>query len=388
MMIKGKLIQKAHDLLFRSVHRQNLIYNTCWEDPRIDREAMKIGDDSRIVMISSAGCNALDYLLDSPEQIHAVDMNPRQNALVELKKAVFKHGRHEDLYAMFGIGFHPEIKTFYGGIRDGLPGYARKFWDRKIYYFGRPRVRDSFFYHGTAGKAAWVFKSIFRSSKTLKRNINLLLDAKTLDEQKAIYAEIEKKLWNNLSRKLVKNPLVMTLLGVPRPQIRLINEKYPGKIEGYVKDKMRHVFTEIPVSDNYFWRVYFTGSYKCKCCPNYLKEENFEFLKEHVGKIRCFTMSYTDFLKRNPGCYTHFVLLDHQDWLAWHDPEALKDEWAEIVKNSSRGGRILLRSAGSDLAFLGGVDTSMLKFHEELTALLHRRDRVGTYGSFHMAEVL
>ncbi len=167
-----------------------------------------------------------------------------------------------------------------------------------------------------------------------------------------------------------------------------ISEKYPGGLEGYVRDKIRHVFTEIPVSDNYFWRVYFKGRYKRKCCPNYLKKENFEFLKEHADKIRCFTMSYTDFLMKNPGCYTHFVLLDHQDWLAWHNPEALKDEWAEILKNSSKGSRILLRSAGTDLAFLGDVDTGMLKFHEDLTSLLHRRDRVGTYGSFHMAEVL
>ena len=32
-------------------------------------------------MITSGGCNALDYLLDEPRRIYAVDMNPRQNAL-------------------------------------------------------------------------------------------------------------------------------------------------------------------------------------------------------------------------------------------------------------------------------------------------------------------
>ena len=39
-------------------------------------------------MLTSAGCNALDYLLDGPAEIHAVDVNFRQNALLELKAAV------------------------------------------------------------------------------------------------------------------------------------------------------------------------------------------------------------------------------------------------------------------------------------------------------------
>jgi hypothetical protein len=38
-----------------------------------------------VVMITSAGCNALDYVLDLPAEIHAVDVNSRQNALLQLK---------------------------------------------------------------------------------------------------------------------------------------------------------------------------------------------------------------------------------------------------------------------------------------------------------------
>jgi len=35
--------------------------------------------------LTSAGCNVLEYLLDSPAEIHAVDVNPRQNALLHLQ---------------------------------------------------------------------------------------------------------------------------------------------------------------------------------------------------------------------------------------------------------------------------------------------------------------
>ena len=77
--------------MFNLVHRNNLVYNTCWEDPRLDRVAMDLGAEDTVLVITSAGCNALDYALTGPKSVHAVDMNPRQNALLELKKAGIQH---------------------------------------------------------------------------------------------------------------------------------------------------------------------------------------------------------------------------------------------------------------------------------------------------------
>jgi S-adenosylmethionine-diacylglycerol 3-amino-3-carboxypropyl transferase len=93
-------------------------------------------------------------------------------------------------------------------------------------------------------------------------------------------------------------------------------------------------------------------------------------------------------LQTHPGTYSHFVLLDHQDWLAWHDTHALLEEWNQIFQNSRPGTKILLRSAGPDLSFLPETIMAKLLFSPELTQPLHRCDRVGTYGSLHLAEVL
>ena len=75
-----KGINDLRDWVFRQVHTKNLVYNTCWEDPRCDRQLLQLNQDSEVVMITSAGCNALDYLLDNPKKINCIDMNPRQNA--------------------------------------------------------------------------------------------------------------------------------------------------------------------------------------------------------------------------------------------------------------------------------------------------------------------
>ena len=95
------MIERIKNKVFNKIHSGNLVYNTCWEDPRCDREMLELNENSRVVMLTSAGCNALDYLLDNPKSIDCVDMNPRQNALLELKSVLFQHSDHQTLFDFF-----------------------------------------------------------------------------------------------------------------------------------------------------------------------------------------------------------------------------------------------------------------------------------------------
>jgi S-adenosylmethionine-diacylglycerol 3-amino-3-carboxypropyl transferase len=383
-----QLISKCHDLFFRTVHNHYLIYNVCWEDPRIDRQILALNQDSKIVVLTSAGCNTLDYLLDMPAEIHAVDINPRQNALLHLKLALLERGSFEDLFSMFGDGSHQAFEDIYASLRKQLPDYAQSFWDEKIQYFDSNSKKQSFYYYGTAGAVAWIVRRYLLRSKVLKQRLMDFLDAQTLDEQKTLYRQIEPALWSRLTSWLVKQPVTLAMLGVPRPQIQLIKQQYPRGVFGYISDKLRHVLTEVLIRDNYFWRVYLTGFYTETCCPNYLKRENFPLLREHRERVHTYNSTVTDFLKHHPGRYSHFVLLDHQDWLAWHAPQALEEEWALILQNSRPGSKIMLRSAGMDISFLPEMVRPRLRFFPEMTEELHKADRVGTYGSLHLAEVL
>lgn len=384
-----QFLKATHDLVFHHVHGRQLIYNACWEDPRIDRQLLGLGSDSRVVMITSAGCNALDYLLDGPAEIHAVDVNPRQNALLELKLALIRCGNFDELFEFFGIGSHERYRAVYRALRGGLSDSARGFWDAKISFFDPGSLKKSFYYHGAAGTAAWLMGgALFRAKPNIKNHALCLLDADTLAQQARVYALLEPKIWGKLSHWLIRRRIIMTLLGVPAPQIKLIEEHYPGGVTAYVKDKLRHVMADLPARDNYFWRVYITGSYTLACCPNYLREENLATLAARAGRVCLHTCTVSQFLRRNPGVYSHFVLLDHQDWLAWHAPATLAEEWSLILANSRPGTRILLRSAGLDLSFVPTEARSRLHFFPERTAPLHLTDRVGTYGSLHFAEVL
>src|SRR5262245_26475846 len=152
--VAQRWVRDIHDYWFRTVHSHSLIYNACWEDPRIDRQLLALDGASRVVMLTSAGCNALDYLLDRPAEIHAIDMNPRQNALLELKLALIRYRPFEDLAAMFGVGSHFAYKEVYSAVRGTLSVPAQAFWDEKLHYFNPLNRRGTFYYHGTSGTVA------------------------------------------------------------------------------------------------------------------------------------------------------------------------------------------------------------------------------------------
>jgi S-adenosylmethionine-diacylglycerol 3-amino-3-carboxypropyl transferase len=384
--LKTRVMRRAHDALFDRVHSSTLIYNTCWEDPRLDRQMLNLQPDSRVVMITSAGCNALDYLLDDPAQIHAVDVNPRQNALLQLKIALIEHGDHAELFRLFGEGVRPDFRSLLGRLT--LPSYARTFWENKDNYFDSNRVNPSFYYRGAAGRVAWVvLQGLGKTNPKVRDLLASLIEAQSLEEQRSLYDRLQGWLWNAFNSWLVKQPLTMAMLGVPRPQIRIIEETFPGGLIGYIRTKMEYVLTKLPMRDNYFWRVYATGHYTADCCPNYLRAENFQPLRNRANRVNTHSTTVANFLKQNPGGYSHFVLLDHQDWLASHDVDGLREEWDLVLKNSRPGTRILMRSASPEIDFIPAPVRDRLRFFPELAASLHLEDRVGTYGSTLLAEV-
>jgi S-adenosylmethionine-diacylglycerol 3-amino-3-carboxypropyl transferase len=376
-------LNKLRDKFFEKIHSNNLIYNTCWEDPRVDRQLLSFNSESRVAMITSAGCNALDYLLDDVASVDCIDMNPKQNALLQLKIALFNHGNYEKLFELFGNGAVTVEDSIYdlyfNHLKKNMPQFATAYWDKKIHYFSGVGRKKSFYFYGTSGTFAWLFKQFFDTKKSLKTKLLALLDAPNQEKQVQIATELEPELLSPTINWLMNRHITLTLLGVPRAQRQLILEKYPGGMAHYLKDSYKQVFLELPISDNYFWRLYITGKYTPTCCPEYLKASNFELLRSRVSRINTHTTTLTDFLQSSSSTFTHFILLDHQDWLAAYNPQALEQEWRQILEKSESGSQILMRSAAPKITFLPDFVKERLVIDEEKTMQLHKLDRVGTY---------
>lgn len=60
-----------------------------------------------MLIITSAGCGVLDYALTGLAHIHAVDANPRQSSLLELKLAGIQRLDYADFFSLFGRALWP-----------------------------------------------------------------------------------------------------------------------------------------------------------------------------------------------------------------------------------------------------------------------------------------
>ena len=285
--------------IFTTVHGNNLVYNTCWEDPRLDRVALEFGPDDNVLVITSAGCNALDYALAGPNHVNAVDMNPRQNALLDLKMSAIRNLEFNDFFKMFGEGRLPGIKNIYQQkLRASLPTWSQSFWDKKIKWFDNRR--KSFYYRGTSGTIARMIGIYIDRVIRVRPQLDALLNADSVEEQKEIYEKhLKKKFWSGLMKFTMNRDTTMSMLGVPKAQRRQIETQYEGGLVKFIQDCMESVFVELPMKDNYFWRVYMNGAYSRECCPEYLKEDNFAKLKGGVvDKVSTNTDSVQGFLEK------------------------------------------------------------------------------------------
>jgi len=373
--------------VFDFVYRNNLIYNQCWEDPAVDREALHLTAEDRVVVITSAGCNALDYALLGARVI-AVDQNPRQNHLLELKLAGIRALDFDAFFTLFGDGGSSEAPEIYGAIRPELAEPARSFWDREVRLFEPARARGhSFYYGGTSGLVALALRWYVDRVAHVRAAIDRLLAADTIDDQVEIYRE-------RLRDRLAGGPLfgllgshgVLSLLGVPDAQRQMVL-RHPGGFRGYLRDCLDHVMSVTLLRDNYFWHVYLTGRYEQERCPEYLRRANFERLKKGlVENVRVEMGTVTDCLARQTEPITAFVLLDHMDWLV-REPTLIEEEWSRIFAVAGPGARVIFRSGAPDARFLPPSVAQRVAFDTERAAALHRRDRVGTYGSFHIGHL-
>lgn len=382
---------------FSIVHKNNLVYNTCWEDPRLDLEALELTPDDTIAMITSAGCNALDYAIDGPRRIHAIDMNPRQNAVLEMKIAGIRELEHERFFEMFGRGRLADFDQVYRRqLRRHLSPWARRYWDRHSKFF---TGRKSFYFCGSSGTVARFCNYYIDKVAKIREDVDLLLEAKTLEEQKVIYdRSLRIAFWTKFMKRFVGSGTTLSMLGVPRQQRQQVELHFGGGIAGFIEDSIETVFTRLPLHDNYFWRVYLKGAYSETCCPRYLTREGFGKLK--AGAVDCIdihTNTIEGFLRSTDEPVSRFILLDHMDWLSTFKYGALVSEWQAIVDRAAPKSRVLFRSGGLKVEFVDPIEVKvngtrtrlgeMLSYQKEKAERLHAVDRVHTYGSFYIADL-
>jgi S-adenosylmethionine-diacylglycerol 3-amino-3-carboxypropyl transferase len=91
---------------------------------------LHIGPGKRVFCITAGGGRVLNLIHDRPQEIVAVDVNPTQNHLLELKIAAMRALAYEPFLAFMGVRPARDRLKVYQHLRSGLSDDARAFFDK------------------------------------------------------------------------------------------------------------------------------------------------------------------------------------------------------------------------------------------------------------------
>ncbi|KIK03500.1 hypothetical protein K443DRAFT_676678 [Laccaria amethystina LaAM-08-1] len=374
------------------VHKEfrTFIYSFTWEDPFEDMKVLDLTSEDSMLVITSAGDNALHYAIEAgPKRIHCVDMNPCQGHLLELKLAAIQSLRHDEFFSMFGKGRHSNFRALLDSrISPQLSSSAYQFWRANDDAFS-----SSFYMHGYSGLALRLAKIIFRLAGVTK-DVQALCDCDTLEDQTRIWREkLRPVLLNPIVVALLKSPVFCwNALGVPLNQRNMILEE--GTFYDYVHNTLDPLATTyLFKTGSYFYLLTLLGHYTPASCPRYLTPSGFDALKKNDGEaldaFRLHTDAIVNVLRGlSKWSLTRALVMDHIDWFSPGSVE-VDEEVRELHRVIAPGGLVFWRSASKEPWYnkvfeKTGFKVSAVAVRQGSEAI----DRVNMYRSFWRAERL
>jgi S-adenosylmethionine-diacylglycerol 3-amino-3-carboxypropyl transferase len=342
-------------------------YANCWEDADVLLEGLNPERGKKFLSIASAGDNSFSLLVSDPEIVVAIDINPIQLHLVELKKEAIRQLSHAEYIAF--IGFRPSdqrLKTF-DKIKSALPQKTVDFWEER-----RDKIEKGLIDNGK-------FEAYFRffSKKVLplihtKKRVRKLLAKKTAEEQETYY----RKKWNTwrwrLFFKLFFSKRVMGKYGRDPQFLKEVNLT----VSQYIFQMAEQHLKSTHAQQNFILNYTLTGSFQNEL-PHYAQEKNYSKIKANIDKL----ITHEGVAENAFQQYGKFHYFNLSNIFEYMDETVFQQ-----VIDSFKGGM----EPGAQLAYwnlmvprrISETDPSEFKYHESLSKQLSEKDKGFFYNQF------
>ncbi len=353
-------------------------YSQVWEDYALLQRALAVGPGDDVLSIGSAGCNVLALLLDEPRSITAIDLNPAQSALVELKLAAIRALGYDEFVAFIGARDGFDRVGLYHRVRPALSAAARRFWD------AHPAELVVGVMH--AGRLDRYFQTFQREHLPAfisRPELDAFLTLDDREQQRALFA---RHFDNDAFRARFAayfGPESLARNGRDPSQLA-----YVGGVDvvGLLWERFRYACCDIATRGNFYLEYFFTSRYRdLELGPPYLRRGAFRRFAALVDRVEVVSDELGHHLDGVvAGRYSKANLSDLFEYLSEAESEAL---FAALGRALRRGGRIAYWNLVVPRAPVG-PSRARLRSRSETAAALWRHDRAFFYRAFHLEEVL
>lgn len=310
-----------------------ILYAQCWEDIQVLTQSLEIVPDDDILSIASGGDNSLALLLENPKSVIAIDQNPAQIYLVELKMAAIKYLNHNQFIRFIGV--HPEKDRWdiYCTLRPFLSDNAANYWDNN-----KKNLNRGIIHIGKFEKYLGLFCRFVLPLIHYRRTIKKFFTVSNLSAQKTIY----RQSWNNLRwRYLFRiffSKFVLSRFGRTADFFRYVSMDDISKV---LFERTEYGLTALPIKDNFYAEYILSGKYEnLQAAPPYLNPDNFEIIKRRLNRIKLVCSSLEKYLNKLPSnSISKFNLSDCFEYMS---EDQRSDLLKQIAKISRPGARLAL----------------------------------------------
>jgi S-adenosylmethionine-diacylglycerol 3-amino-3-carboxypropyl transferase len=361
-------IEKA--AVFKSV-----VYAQCWEDPDIDRRAFRMRSGDTVFSITSGGCNTLAFLIDDPCKVIALDLNPCQNYLLELKMAAIRSLDHNGLLKFIGVLRSEDRKATYQELKVQLTPEATAYWDGHYSDISRGIIHSGRYerYMHLLGKSLRFMIGTAAVDKMFERS------------SKAEREEIYNTQWNNkrwtLFTKLLLSRQLMTLL-FDRAFFAQLDKRF--SFGDHFRKVVRRGVINFNACDNPYLSYMLSGAYCKGNLPVYLMPEYFDVIKSRLDRISIVNKSCEDYFSKLPdSSISRFNFSNIFEWIPFDAYETLLRATIRVAKDQAvltYRNLLVDRSRPDTLA-------RWIYPRKDLAARLHDQDRAFIYKSYIVEEI-
>lgn len=263
------------------------------EDWQTEKKALKLKPQDRIVCITASGDRPLHLLLEDCKEMIAVDMNPFQNHLLNLKAAAMEQLNFEDYICFLGGKDlqNSHRKEMLNKLLPSLSPEAGRYWKKQ-----HKEIQKGILYQGAIEKWTKVISFCIKSFR--KEKLDRLFAFRDLEEQKEfVQKEWMTKKWKK-AWELVLNPFVTRfLLKDPGLHEHLDKSLHVGN---YIRDRLHSSLQKGLARENLLISLIFIGKVLPEGYPPYLTEKGTETIRRRLSKLSIVNSNIIDYLESAP----------------------------------------------------------------------------------------
>jgi len=354
-----------------------LEFANVWEDTEIDLAVLEPKAGARIFCVASGGCTALAFL-SKGATITAVDSNPAQNALLELKLSAAQALTYQEWRRFLGVEKGSGRLSSYAKVHPHLSEPAKRFWDKHL-----SMVANGIIDQGAVERLLTVCRPIYHLAVHSPASCAHWFNLHDSKAQQQYYREIWDTRLRRIFLKLILNPILFRWFSSTANQYAHIHRT---DIANTLLSRLEHALTAIPTETNYFLSRLMLGRFLNGPHgePYYLRSEGYEALSSSRNRLTLYTEDLIKVLEQTPSQrYDGFALSNVVDWL----PEAAQKRLLKaVIRTAAPGARICLRSVQPSWVPPVSVE-SALNTDPVRSASLLRSDRSFVYGTVYAASV-